>query len=163
MKVILLAAVEHVGNAGDVVEVADGYARNFLFPNGLAAQATAERIEHAEKKKAAEGEVARMALEEAQTHVNLLDGKTLLLKRPAGPEGTLFGAVTNRDITEEILRTLKIDLPKGVVKLKEPLKHVGEKPVHLEFPHGLEADMTVVIERESEEESGAKKSSRASS
>lgn len=163
MKVILLGAVEHVGNAGDVVDVADGYARNFLFPMGLAAQATADRIEHAQKKKAAEDAAARMALEEAQKHVDMLDGKTILLRRPAGPEGILFGAVTNRDITEEILRTLKIELPKGVVKLKEPLKHVGEKPVHLEFPHGLEADMTVVIERESEEESGTKKSSRTSS
>lgn len=163
MKVILLGAVEHVGNAGDVVDVADGYARNFLFPKGLAAQATAERIEHAKKKKAAEDASARIALEEAQAHVNLLDGKTLLLKRPAGPDGTLFGAVTNRDITEEIHRALTIELPKGVVKLKEPIKHVGEKPVHLEFPHGLEADMTVVIERESEEASGATKSSRASS
>lgn len=163
MKVILLTVVEHVGNAGDVVDVADGYARNFLFPKGLAAQATADRIEHAAKKKAAEDAAARMALEEVQQHVNVLDGKTLLLKRPAGPEGVLFGAVTNRDITEEIHRALKIELPKGVVKLKEPIKHVGEKPVHLEFPHGLEADMTVIIERESDETSDTKKSSRASS
>lgn len=156
MKVILLSRVEHVGDAGDVVNVSDGYARNFLFPNGLAAQASAARVEQAEKQKEEKRTVERLALEDAQKQVNLLDGKTLLMRRPAGPEGTLFGAVTAKDITEEVHRVLGVELPKGIVRLKEPLKHVGEKPVHLEFPHGLEADMIVVIEAEPMEQKKGK-------
>lgn len=146
MKVILLEDVENVGKAGDVVDVSDGYARNSLFPRGVAAQATDSRVREAEQRKAKAEELQVMALEEAQRHIEILDGKTILLRVNAGPEGTLFGAVTAKDITEEIQRSLGVALPKGIVRLKEPIKLIGEKPVHLEFPHGLEADMTVIVE-----------------
>jgi large subunit ribosomal protein L9 len=148
MKVILLKNVEGVGRAGEVVEVANGHARNFLFPRGLAAQATESRVKEAERQKSHAATEAQIALEEVQGHVVALDGKTILITRKVGPEGSLFGAVTARDIATEIERELHIKLPKGVVRLKEPLKHVGEKPVHLEFPHGLEADMIVIVEAE---------------
>lgn len=156
MKVILLGRVENVGEAGDIVEVSDGHARNYLFPQGLAAVATPERIAAAEQKKQERVETERLALEEVQRWVTQLDGKTIVLQRPVGPEGTLFGAVTNKDITEELRRVFNITLPKGVVRLKEPIKHVGEKPVHLEFPHGLEADLVVLIEAEVSGEGQAK-------
>ena len=150
MKVILLEQVSGLGKAGDVVEVSDGHARNFLFPKGLAAQATESRVLEAEQRKVADKKEAQVALEEVQRQVASLDGKTFPLRRKADPTGTLFGAMGARDIADEIQRTLGIALPKGVIRLKEPLKHVGEKPVHLEFPHGLEADIILLIEAESE-------------
>lgn len=159
---ILLENVEGIGKAGDVVKVSDGHARNYLFPNGLAAQATESRVLAAEKQRAAAASQTRVALEDVQRQVAILDGKTVAITRKAGPEGMLFGAVTARDIAEEIERGLKISLPKGVIRLKEPLKHVGEKPVHLEFPHGLEADIIVIVEAEPEGEKtkGAEKNRR---
>jgi len=146
MKVVLLEEVKNVGTAGEVVEVSDGYARNYLFPNGLAAQATEGRVKEAEKKKAKKVELEQVALEEVQRQVDLIDGKTLLMKLEVGPEGKPFGAITTKDLSDEIDKNFGIKLPKGVVKLKEPIKQIGECPVHLEFPHGLEADLILVVE-----------------
>jgi large subunit ribosomal protein L9 len=146
MKVILLENVQGLGNAGDVVDVAEGHARNFLFPRSLAAQATEGRIQEAEKRKTQRAATETIALEDAQKQVSALDGKTLLVRMPAGPDGRLFGSVTSAAITAEIERALGVKLAKGVVRLKEPLKTIGERPVRLEFPHGLEADIIVVVE-----------------
>ncbi len=158
MKVILLGKVQGTGEAGDIVEVADGYARNFLFPQGLAAQASAGRVKEAEARKKKKEEEVQLALEEAQKHVNDLDGKTIPIRKEAGPEGKLFGSIAAKDITDEIEKAVGIKLPKGVVKLKETIRTVGEYPVHLNFPHGLEADMIVVVEaEETEEKAGDKK------
>lgn len=146
MKVVLLEEVKSVGSAGEVVDVSDGYARNYLFPNGLAAQATEGRVKEAEDKKAKKLEQEQMALEEVQSQVDLIDGKTLVMKLEVGPEGKPFGAITAKELSDEIDKNFGIKLPKGVVRLKEPVKQVGESPVHLEFPHGLEADLILVVE-----------------
>lgn len=156
MKVLLLENVEDLGAAGDVVDVAEGYARNRLFPSGLAAQATEQRVREAAERRADREAQSRMTFEETQRHVVALDGKTIPLTMTAGPEGKLFGAVTARRVSEEIERALSITLPKGAVKLVSPITQVGETPVRIEFPHGLEADIIVVVTAEKSPGGGAK-------
>ncbi len=146
MKVILLERVENIGDAGEVVDVQDGYARNFLFPRGLAANVTERRVEDAAQRRARVAEEARVALDVVQKQVAAVDGNTILIQKPIGPDGVLHGSVSARDIADEIHRAFSVTLPKGALKLREPIRGVGEKPVHLEFPHGLEADVIVVVE-----------------
>jgi large subunit ribosomal protein L9 len=148
INVVLLENVKGIGQAGDVVTVSEGYARNFLFSNGLAAQATAGRVKELEKKATKKKEEQKMILEEVQKHVDMIDGKTISMRLKVGPEGQVFGSISAKDIVVEIEKALNVTLPKGTVRLKNPIKQIGETPVHLEFPHALEADVIVVVEGE---------------
>lgn len=146
INVVLLENVKNVGMSGDVVKVSEGYARNYLFTNGLAAQATDGRVKELEKKATKKKEEQKMLLEEVQKQVDSIDGKTIPMKLKVGPEGKVFGSISAKDISLEIEKALGTSLPKSVVRLKSPIKQIGETPVHLEFPHSLEADVIVVVE-----------------
>lgn len=152
INVVLLENVKNIGSAGEVVKVNEGYARNYLFAKGLAAQATNGRVKELEKVKEKKDAEEKMVLEEVQKQVDLLDGKTILMRLKVGAGGQVFGSVAGKDLIDEIEKNTGIKLPKGVLRLKSPIKKLGETPVHLEFPHGLEADLIVVVE-ESQEES----------
>ena len=151
INVVLLENVKNIGSAGEVVKVNEGYARNYLFAKGLAAQATDGRVKELEKVKKKKDVEEKMALEEVQKQVDALDGKTILMRLKVGAEGQVFGSVTGKDLTNEIEKNMGIKLPKGVLRLKSPIKQTGETPVRLEFPHGLEADLIVVVEGIQEE------------
>jgi len=146
INVVLLESVKNIGSAGEVVKVNEGYARNYLFAKGLAAQATDGRVKELEKVQKKKDVEEKMALEEVQKQVDLLDGKTVLMRLRVGSEGQVFGSIAGKDLTDEIEKNIGIKLPKGTLRLKSPIKQIGETPVHLEFPHGLEADLIVVVE-----------------
>ncbi len=151
IKVVLLGNVKGIGASGDVVKVSEGYARNYLFPKGLAAQASDGRLKEIARKKEKEETVEKIALEEAEKQVALVDGKTISMRLKVGAEGQVFGSISAKDITDEIEKSIGAKIPKGVVRLKSPIKQIGETPVHLEFPHGLEADVIVIVEGEKED------------
>lgn len=151
INVVLLENVKNIGSAGEVVKVNEGYARNYLFAKGLAAQATNGRVKELEKIKEKKDTEEKMVLEEVQKQVDLLDGKTILMRLKVGSEKQVFGSVTGKDLIDEIEKNTGIKLLKGVLRLKSPIKQLGETPVHLEFPHGLEADLIVVVEELQEE------------
>lgn len=150
MKVILLEDVDNVGAAGNVVDVAAGFARNVLFPFGRAAAATVGRVRQAQaaKTRVAQRLARRAEKELARTQrlVELVDRKTVTLTAPAGPLGKLHGAVTARDIAAALSRAVGVPLLPAVVRLRAPIHEPGEQKVSLEFPHGLEAEVTVVVE-----------------
>lgn len=146
MKVVLLENVDGVGKAGDVVEVADGYARNALFPKGQAAQATKAREQAAAVKAAQAARTAEEELVNLQRIVELVDGKTVSLKVPIGPSGKLHGAVTADSVAKAIEGALSVQLPPGCVRLQKPITEPDSQKLVLEFPHGLEAEVTVVLE-----------------
>jgi len=150
INVVLLENVKGTGLAGDIVKVSEGYARNYLFANGLAAQATDSRVKEQETKANKKKEEEKALLEEVQKQVDLIDGKTIPMQLQVGPEGKVFGSISAKDITLEIEKGLGNKLPKGVVRLKSPIKQIGETPVHLEFPHALEADVIVIVEGKEE-------------
>lgn len=152
INVVLLENVKNIGSAGEVVKVNEGYARNYLFAKGLAAQATDGRVKELERVKKKKDTEEKMALEEVQKQVDALDGKTILMRLKVGSEGQVFGSITGKDLVSEIEKNMGIKLPKGVLRLKSPIKQIGETPVRLEFPHGLEADLIVVVEGNQEED-----------
>lgn len=151
INVILLENVKNIGSAGKIVKVNEGYARNYLFAKGLAAQATDGRVNELKRVKKEQDTVDKTALEEVQKQIELLDGKTILMRLKVGSEGQVFGSITGKDLMTEIENNTGVKLSKGILHLKSPIKQIGETPVHLEFPHGLEADLIVVVEGLQEE------------
>ena len=143
MKVILLKNVDKLGKEGEVKEVADGYARNFLIPQNLAQPATEQALREAELNAAKKSKTEQTDLEEAQKLAEQLDGRELFIKVKE-KDGTLFGSVNEKTISKAFAdEGLKIE-PESV-KLEEPIKEVGDYDVRLELPHGLEANIKVIL------------------
>ena len=124
MKCILLADVKGLGKKDDIVEVNDGYARNFLLKKKLACEATADNMNKNKLKKGAEAEQARRLLEEAKANGKLLDGKTVKLEVKTGEGGRLYGAVTAMDVAEAIKKA-GFEVDKKNVDIKNPIKACG--------------------------------------
>lgn len=146
MKVVLLEDVAGVGRAGEVCEVPAEYAAAFLFPKGMAAAATKDREQIAAETRGGTVTKSEEELAGFQQTVELVDGKTVLMKAPVGPTGQFGIPVTAADIEKEIETVLGTKLPPGTVRLWEPFREPGEQKLTLEFPHGLEAEITVVVE-----------------
>ncbi|MFH0929963.1 MAG: 50S ribosomal protein L9 [Candidatus Moraniibacteriota bacterium] len=143
MKVILLKNVDKLGKEGEVKEVADGYARNFLIPQDLAKPATEQALREAELNAAKKSKVDQTDLEEVQKLAEQLDGRELFIKVKE-KDGTLFGSVNEKTIAKTFAdEGLKIE-PESV-KLEEPIKEVGDYDVKLELDHGLEANIKVIL------------------
>ena len=141
MQVILMEKVANLGNLGDVVKVKDGYARNFLIPHGKAKRATADNLKAFESRRAELERAQAETLSKAQERGTKLDGLTLQITQKAGPDGRLFGSVTNYDIVEALqkqgheVERANVRMPQG------PLKQVGEYPIHI----ALHTDVAVTI------------------
>jgi large subunit ribosomal protein L9 len=141
MEVILLEKIANLGELGQVVKVKDGYARNFLIPHGKAKRATEENRKAFESKRADLEKAQAETLSKAQERGKKLDGLTLQITQKAGPDGRLFGSVTNYDIVEALakqgheIERANIRMPQG------PLKQVGEFPIEV----ALHTDVAVTI------------------
>jgi large subunit ribosomal protein L9 len=147
MKVILLQDVETLGKKWEVKEVADGYARNFLIPKALVKPATASEVAEAERKLAEAEARAKGELETVEKLASKLDGYELKIRVSVGEEGQLFAQVSPKQIAEALLAEgFKISVKQ--IKIKEPIKDLGEFAVTLEFDHGLEAEIRVIVEAE---------------
>ena len=141
MQIILLEKVINVGDLGDVVKVKQGYARNYLIPQGKAKRATAENIKMLEAKRAELELAAAARLTAAQEQAAKLEGLRVQVSQKAGVDGRLFGSVTNSDIVEA-LKAQGIAIEKSSIRMPEgPLKHVGEFPLVV----GLYLDVTASI------------------
>jgi large subunit ribosomal protein L9 len=141
MQVILMEKVANLGNLGDVVKVKDGYARNFLIPHGKAKRATQENLKAFESRRAELEKAQGEQLSKAQERGTKLEGLTVQVTQKAGPDGRLFGSVTNYDIVESLTKQgheverSQIRMPQG------PLKQVGDYPIQI----ALHTDVTVTI------------------
>jgi large subunit ribosomal protein L9 len=141
MQVILMEKVANLGELGDVVKVKDGYARNFLIPEGKAKRATPDNLKMFEAKRAELEKAQAEVLAKAKERGAKLEGLTVQITQKAGPDGRLFGSVTNYDIVEELkkqgheVERANIRMPQG------PLKQVGEYPLQI----GLHTDVTVTV------------------
>ena len=145
MKLILTQEVSNLGAAGDVVEVKDGYGRNYLIPQGKAKRATeANKAEFAARRAELEKKQAEI-LTAAQARGEKLAGYLLQLTQKAGVDGRLFGSVTNHDIAEG-LQAQGFDVSKSEVRLPEgPLKSVGDYPVSVALHSDVVVDITVSV------------------
>jgi large subunit ribosomal protein L9 len=145
MQVILLEKITNVGNLGDVVKVKDGFARNFLIPQGKAKRATPENLEAIEARRAELEKAANEKLVGAQQIAESLEGKSIQVTQKAGVDGRLFGSVTNADIVEA-LKGQGFTVEKAMVRLPNgPLKHVGDHQVIVALHSDVTAHVTVTV------------------
>lgn len=148
MQVILMEKVANLGALGDVVKVKDGYARNFLIPQGIAKRATAANLDVFAQKKAELETLAAEKLAAAQTRAATLEGYTLNMTQKAGVDGRLFGSVTNADISEA-LKAQGFEVAKAEVRMPSgPLKVIGEATLTLALHTDVTVDITVVVQPE---------------
>ena len=145
MQIILMEKVANLGNLGDVVKVKDGYARNFLIPEGKAKRATEANLKAFESKRAELEKAQSAQLVKAQEAGAKLEGFMLQITQKAGPDGRLFGSVTNYDIVEglkkqghEVERS-QIRMPQG------PLKQVGDYPIQVALHTDVMATIKVSV------------------
>jgi large subunit ribosomal protein L9 len=149
MQVILLEKVGNLGNLGDVVKVKDGYARNFLIPQGKAKRATESNLKAFEARRAELEKAQAQTLAESQARGAKLDGLTVQIVQKAGVDGRLFGSVTNYDIVDA-LKALGHEVERAQVRMPAgPLKQVGEYPIQVALHTDVVVTITVSVTGES--------------
>jgi len=148
MEVLLLRDVEQLGRAGETKRVADGYARNFLIPRGLAVMATPGAIKQTELHLESEARRHAKELDEAQALAQVLDGRTVSFQARAGESDRLYGSITNANIAEALSEQVDQEVDRRKIEMDEPLKELGTHAVTVRLAPGAEAKITVIIERE---------------
>jgi len=145
MQIILMERVVNLGGLGDVVKVKDGYARNFLIPQGKAKRATEANRKIFEEKRAELERVQAEAVAAAQAQAGKIEGLMLQITRKTGVDGRLFGSVSTHDIAEA-LEAQGFKVEKGAIRLPEgPLKTVGDTPVQIALHTDVLATVTVSV------------------
>ena len=146
MQIILKKDVNKIGKAGQLLEVSDGYARNFLFPRNLAEEATAGKIAdlnaRQQNRKAKEDKEKQAAEEDKK----LLQNKAIRVAASGGESGKLFGSVTTAQVAEALFAQYMIKVDKRDIKLPESVKQTGNYAVSVRLYSGVQADMTLVVE-----------------
>lgn len=141
MQVILLEKIVNLGSLGEVVKVRDGFARNYLIPQGKAKRATPGNVAEFEKRRSELEKAQADALEKAQEKAAKLDGLMVQITQKAGVDGKLFGSVTNVDIADA-LKGHGVEVQKATIRMPQgPLKQVGDHPIKI----ALHADVVVTV------------------
>ncbi len=134
MRIILTSDVPELGVKGDIVEVADGYARNYLVPRSLAVKATSGAVQQAEAMRRARREAERKAKESAEQLAQSLVGSRVVVAARAGDEGKLFGSVAVNDVIEAIKKFTGVEIERAIVDVGTPIKEIGLHEVSIK-PH----------------------------
>ncbi|MDQ6766320.1 MAG: 50S ribosomal protein L9 [Candidatus Eremiobacteraeota bacterium] len=145
MKVILRKDLKTIGKAGEIVDVSDGYARNYLLPRGLAHEATSGNLSEAAQRKAAKSKRDEKMLAESQALATRLTSNPTVIAAKAGERGRIFGAVTNAQIAEALKAALGIEIDRHKIELAEPIKTAGDHPATVKLPLGVTARITVRV------------------
>jgi large subunit ribosomal protein L9 len=148
MKVLLTETVDNLGSAGEVKKVADGYARNFLFPKGLAVPATAGALKQAELRLQAEARHQQQEEAKGESLARTLSQVTLTFQAKAGETDKLYGSITNADIAEALERETGQAIDKRKIELEEPIRELGSYYVPIKLLPDLAPRVTVIVERE---------------
>lgn len=148
MKVILTQDVQGSGKAGDLVNVSDGYAKNFLLKKGLAIIASAAAINEKSTRDSAVAHHAQVELDDAKAVAKKLDGKSITIKARAGANGKLFGAITSKEIADELSKLYSIDVNKKKVSLASDVKSYGNFEFEVKLHAGVITKMKLIVEEE---------------
>ena len=145
MQIILMEQVQNLGRLGDIVKVKEGYARNYLIPQGKAKRATKENVAEFEQRRAElEAQQAKI-LAEAKERCARIDGITVQITQKAGADGRLFGSVTHYDIADA-LQALGHEVPKNIIQMPGgPLKQVSDYQITIDFHADAIATITVSV------------------
>jgi len=145
MKIILLKDVKSIGKKGDLVTASDGYARNYLFPRGLAQEATESNLHVLNNKKEAERKQKLAEIEAAQKLAESLKGKEIRLTVKSGENGRLFGSITGKDIADEVNKKFKVNVDKKKVVV-DTIRQLGTYDVEVKLYPEISTKIKVVIE-----------------
>lgn len=145
MKVVLLADVKGSGKKGELVNVSDGYARNFLFPRKLAKEANAQAMNELKNAEEAKAYKIKTESEAAQKAAAILEGKTVKVTGKAGQGGRLFGSVTGKEIAEALKQQFKVEVDKRKISVDGDIKAFGNYPCEIKLYAGITAKMYVMV------------------
>jgi large subunit ribosomal protein L9 len=145
MQIILLQDVDNLGLRGDVVSVADGYARNFLVPRRLAERATAAKVAEIHKREEIRARQEARTTEQAQAIAETLSKTVLRFELPAGPTGRLFGSVTPTNVADELWRTRKVRVDRRKIALHDPIKRIGRYAVPVEVFQDVVVEVKTLV------------------
>jgi large subunit ribosomal protein L9 len=147
MRVLLLKEVKGLGHAGQVKDVAGGYATNYLFPQKLAEPVTEGAVKQAEQVKEVLARKQERKTSEAKTLAARLDGQEVTFKAKTGEGDRLYGSITAADVAEALSRKTGLEVDRRYLELEHPIKALGEHRVQLKLASGLFAYITVLVER----------------
>lgn len=148
MKIVLVKDVPNLGKTGDVKTVADGYARNYLLPRGLAVLASEGALRHIEVQRKAEDRRRKRALEDAQDLADALSQLRLTFQAKVGEKERLYGSITSHDIAKAIEKEINKPIDRRKIALDEPIKTLGAHYVPVKLLADVVAEVTVVVEKE---------------
>ncbi|ABX44104.1 50S ribosomal protein L9 [Lachnoclostridium phytofermentans] len=146
MQVILLDDVKALGKKGEVVNVSDGYARNFILPKKLGLEATPKNLNDLKLQKAAEAKLAQEILEQAQALAKEIESKSILLKIKSGEGGRTFGSVSTKEIAIALKEQLGHDIDKKKLVLNDPIKNMGTYTVPVKLHPKVTAELKVKVD-----------------
>ncbi|MBN2002610.1 MAG: 50S ribosomal protein L9 [Anaerolineae bacterium] len=148
MKVFLKRDVPDLGKANEIKTVSDGYARNYLFPNGLAVPATPGQIKSAQEHTKTQAERQSREKTRALEIAEQLRTTPLRLKAKAGEKGRLYGSITSADVAEAMSRVLGFEFDKRAILMDRPIRELGEHVIELKLKGGVRGQARVVVESE---------------
>jgi len=145
MKVILQQDIKGTGKKGQIIQVSDGYARNFLLPKGLAIEASTGNLNALKTKKEAEEHRKEREKQEAQKLAEKLSGLTVTVKAKAGENGKLFGSITSKEIADVLEKQHHVKIDKKKINLTEPIKTLGALTVDVRVYPEISASLKVEV------------------
>ncbi len=145
MKVILTQDVKKVGKKGELIEVKDGYARNALFPKGLAVEANAVNLNQRKLEQKAEDKRKQQELDEAKAIAEVINDKEVKLSVKTGEGGKVFGSVTSKEIAEAIQKEFGVKVDKKKIQLKDAIKGLGGQKVTIKLHPSVSATVSVLV------------------
>lgn len=144
MEVILKADVKGLGKKGEKVKASDGYARNFLFPKGLAVEANAQSLTELRNREQSNRHKIDLEIAAANDSKSKINGKTVKLTAKAGTSGRLFGSVTSKDVAAEIKKQYEVEVDKRKITMDD-IKSFGSYKIEIKLYQGISAEMTVSV------------------
>ncbi len=150
MKVVFFDDVEGTAQVGDVKEVKNGFARNFLLPRGLAGPTTMDNLQHAQALAQKEARRQERLDTDARKHTDRLAGYAVTLEARVGESGRLFGSITNRDIAEKLNAATGLEVDPHLILLPEPIRELGSRPVTIKFTRNVSVEINVDVQPDEE-------------
>lgn len=145
MKVILQQEVKKLGKKGDLLEVSEGYARNFLLPKNLAIEATSSNVNMLKQQKEADVRKQQKVLEEAKALGDKIKAASVTIKVKTGEGGRMFGSVTTKEVAEILLKQHKLELDKRKLELKDAIKTLGEYTIPIKVHPEVTVELKVMV------------------
>ena len=146
MKVILLEDVKSLGKKGEIVNVNDGYARNFILPKKLGLEATSKNLNDLKLQKQNDEKVAQEKLDAAKALAEKIKEKSITVKIQAGVEGKVFGSISSKEIATEAKKQLNMDIDKKKIQMKEPVKSLGMHLIQVRLHTKVTAELKVSVQ-----------------